>query len=306
MNIAIVIPTFNAGHLWPSVIDSVKNQTCKIKNIVIVDSGSTDNTRALAEENGFEVHAINQADFDHGGTRQFALSLLKNIDIAVFLTQDAILADSNAIQELVDAFNDTSISAAYGRQLPRLNASAIEIHGRLFNYPDTSMIKKLSDLDSLGFSLIFISNAFAAYRISALNEIGGFPSNIILGEDTYACANLLKKRGHIAYQANATVYHSHDYTIWQEATRYFDTGVFHARESWLIKKFGNTSNRGLKFIQSELLYLLQNNILRIPESIIRTILKYGFYKLGKVEEKIPLPFKKHLSMNKMFWVNNHK
>lgn len=300
-NIAIVVPTLNAGSLWFDWLTALKNQTANIHTTLVIDSGSTDRTKELAIKNGFKLHEISKADFDHGATRQLALSLLKNIDIVVYLTQDAILAEANALQELLAAFGENAIGAAYGRQIPRHNANAIEAHGRIFNYPEKSCVKSIGDLERYGFNLIFISNAFAAYRIAALTDAGGFPANIILGEDTYTCAKLLKTGWKIAYQSKAKVIHSHRYGILEEASRYFDTGVLHAREQWLLDEFGGTNSQGIKFVKSELLYLLRNNPLNIPAALLRNFFKYLFYKLGRIEKKLPLPLKKSLSMNKKFW-----
>lgn len=304
MNIAIIAPTLNAGSLWADWISAVKNQTANIKATLIIDSESSDNTRLLAIQNGFKVHEINKADFDHGATRQQAISLLDNIDIVVFLTQDAILAETDSLQNLLRAFDDVSVGAAYGRQLPRPGANPIEAHGRYFNYPEESSVKSIKDLNQHGFNLIFISNAFAAYRTRALANVGGFPANVILGEDTYTCARLLKAGWKVAYQSNAKVIHSHQYTILEEARRYFDTGVFHARQPWLPNDFGGTGGRGLQFVKSELLYLVQKNALLVPVAFIRTVFKYLFYKLGLFEKHLPLRLKKMLSMNKSFWSNN--
>ncbi len=307
LNIAIVIPTFNAGQLWPDCINGIKIQACPIKIVLIIDSESSDNTQEVARKNGFTIHKIKSSQFNHGATRQLAVNLLSgiNIDIVVFLTQDAVLTNSNALTELIKGFTDSSVGAAYGKQLPRKVAKPIEAHGRFFNYPDYSYIKSINEKAQYGFNLIFISNSFAAYKMTALKEAGGFPINIILGEDTLTCAKLLITGWKIAYQSNAQVFHSHNYSIKEEAFRYFDTGVMHARKQWLLNEFGETGGRGLKFVRSELLYLLQISPLLIPEALLRTLFKYVFYKLGRFEKILPLRLKKRLSMNKNFWSNSN-
>src|SRR6202007_1280250 len=112
-------------------------------------------------------------------------------DICVFLTQDAILAAPDSIGNLVSAFEDQQIALAYGRQLPHRNARPLETHARLFNYHTRHEVRSYSDKDKLGFKVFFCSNSFAAYRKSALSEIGGFPSDSIMGEDAIVSAKLL-------------------------------------------------------------------------------------------------------------------
>jgi len=300
-NIAIIAPTFNPGKQWLRWIKAVKNQTLIPQSILIVDSGSIDGTKELSIQNGFMVHSIKQVEFGHGRTRQLAINLLDNIDIVIFLTQDAILDKPSSLQKLLSSFEDKKVAAAYGRQLPRKNANPIEAHGRFFNYPNQSNIRDLSDKEYFGFKLIFISNSFAAYRVSALKSVGGFPDNVILGEDTYTCAKLIQQGWKVAYQASATVIHSHGYTILDEAKRYFDTGVLHSKEHWLLDEFGNTNSEGLNYIKSEVKYLSKQNPLLIASAIIRTIFKLLFYKLGRVERYLPIWAKKLLSMNKLYW-----
>ncbi|MBI1423211.1 MAG: glycosyltransferase [Gammaproteobacteria bacterium] len=306
MNLAVVVPTLNAGSLWHDWINAIKSQSSEISITLVIDSGSTDETVALSLENGFKVHNIKKTEFDHGGTRQMALSLIEFADIVVFMTQDAILSNPDSITELISCFSDPSIGAAYGRQLPRKNADPIEAHGRLFNYPSRSSVKSLQDRDKYGFNLIFISNSFAAYKVSALIGVGGFPLMAIFGEDTYVCAKLLTKGWKISYQAKSEVFHSHGYNIIEEAKRYFDMGVFHSQQQWIIKEFGEPRGQGIKFITSEIKYLLKNSPQHIPMSILRNITKYFSYKLGRKEKYLPLTLKMKLSMNKSYWKNAHE
>jgi rhamnosyltransferase len=127
--------------------------------------------------------------------------------------------------------------------------------------------------------------------------VGYFPADVIFGEDMYAAARLLQKGYTIAYAADACVYHSHDYTIMQEFKRYFDMGVFHSREPWIINELGKAEGEGVNFVISELRYLLRHAFWRIPEALLRSVLKYAAFRLGLIEAHIPLGIKRKLSMN---------
>ncbi len=48
--VSIIIPTFNRAHLLPRTITSVLSQTFKDFELIIVDDGSTDNTREIVKE----------------------------------------------------------------------------------------------------------------------------------------------------------------------------------------------------------------------------------------------------------------
>jgi rhamnosyltransferase len=199
----------------------------------------------------------------------------------VYLTQDSILADANALARLTAAFEDPTVGAAYGRQLPRLDANPIEAHARLFNYPPVSATRSLDDQAQLGFRSIFFSNSFGAYRRTALQQAGGFPRELNFGEDTVVAARLLQSGWRIAYVSDAQAYHSHAYSCRQEFRRYFEIGRLHGNESWLLRDFGNASGEGRKFVRSEIQYLCRRAPWLIPEALLRTGLKYLGYQRGR-------------------------
>lgn len=296
----VVVPTLNAAACWQR-FSSALTACIDPAQVLIIDSQSTDGTASLAQSCGFRVHSIPRAEFDHGATRQLAANILPGADILVYLTQDAILSGPDAVSRLVAAFDDPSIAVAYGRQLPRIGAGAIESHARFFNYPDQSSVRDLNDRRRMGFKAIFVSNSFAAYRRSALIEAGGFPSGIIFGEDTFTAGKLLVAGYRIAYVAEAAVYHSHGYSWLQELKRYFDIGVLHSRERWLLDTFGGPGGEGRRFVPSELRYLLRADLGKVPSALVRTGLKYIGYHLGKKEKKLPAGVKRRLSMNGAYW-----
>lgn len=218
-----------------------------------------------------------------------------------FLTQDAILKESNSIEMILRPFHEDKVAAVCGRQLPRKWAKLIEAHARLYNYPLESSIKTFLDIKKFGLKTAFISNSFAAYRVSALNQIGGFPKDVIFGEDMYVATKLLKAGYKIAYSAEACVYHSHGYSLWQDMKRYFDMGVFHAREPWIRQELGGAEGEGVKFVISEFKYLLKHAFWRIPEGVLRTLLRYTGFRLGLFENHLPLWLKRRLAMNKGYF-----
>ncbi|MCH9741606.1 MAG: glycosyltransferase [Proteobacteria bacterium] len=302
MNVNCIIPTYEAGASWSQAIEALQQQTALTsEQVFVIDSSSNDNTVLLSKQAGFRVHVIPSTEFNHGGTRQLAVNLLHNSDIVVFLTQDALLASKDAIQKLVAVFDDAQVGCAYGRQLPHADASVFASHARLFNYGKVSYIRTLSDVPSHGIKTAFLSNSFAAYRMSALKIVGGFPGDLILAEDMVVAARMLQANYKVAYVADACVYHSHNYTPAQEFKRYFDIGVLHAREPWLLQTFGKPTGEGRRFVLSEWRYVLKCAPWLLPLSVINTAMKWLGYSLGKKEYRLPLSVKRHLSMVKGYW-----
>lgn len=301
--VAVVIPTCNARKYWRELSAGIRLQQLSAGQVLILDSSSDDGTRELAEEEGYRVTRIERCDFNHGGTRSFALELVPWAQIVVYLTQDAVLATPDALDILLSAFEDRRVAAAYGRQLPRLTAEPIEAHARLFNYPPRSEIRDYESRHTLGIRAAFLSNSFSAYRVSELLKIGGFQSDVIMAEDTIAAAKLLLAGWKTAYVAEAQVYHSHSFTIAEEFRRYFDTGVYHRQQGWLREKFGDPRGEGKRFVISELTYLTQQSVHLVPYALLRTAFKAIGYHLGLRKSLLSSRWARKLSYHKGYWDN---
>jgi len=269
--------------------------------VFVIDSTSSDGTPDLARRDGFTVVQIPSSDFNHGGTRQLGAELAERAEILIYLTQDAAPFGVDAFANLLRAFNDDEVGAAYGRQLPREKAGPIEAHARRFSYPPVSRMRSWESRQAHGFKSIFFSDAFGAYRRSALMSVGGFSRDVIFGEDTLVVARLHRAGWKTAYVADAMVRHSHSYSIAEEFRRYFDIGVLHSRECWLIEHFGSASGEGRRFVVSELSHLMKRAPHHVPSAIMRTFAKYLGYKIGRRESSIAPRLKYHLGLNKQYW-----
>lgn len=295
------MPTRNPGGRWLQWLEALRRQQPAVSSLV-VDSCSDDGTNFTSLPTGSRCIQIPAASFNHGGTRNLSLQHLPPAtEVVVFMTQDALLTEPDAVQKLMSVFDDPTVACAFGRQLPHSDATPLAAHARLFNYPETSRVVSFADKDRLGLKTCFMSNSFAAYRVADLSAVGGFPSNVILGEDMAVTARLLLEGKRVAYQADACAYHSHNYTPLEDFRRYFDTGVFHAREQWLLDAFGGANGEGLRFVKSEQRYLLENAPWLIPSALLRTVLKLVGYRLGRAEAGLPLALKRRLSMFSGFW-----
>jgi len=300
-SVAVVIPTLNAASFWPSILEGLQTQSISLKQIVIIDSSSTDGTPDLVRAAGYTLISIPRSDFSHGGTRQLAAEQLQDAEIIVYLTQDATLCNGESIARIVEPFADPLIGATYGRQLPRPEAGPLEAHARIFNYPDKSCVRTFDDRLKMGFRAAFLSNSFAAYRRSALLAVGGFPVDTIISEDALVSGRMLLAGWKTAYVAEALVIHSHAYSIAEEFTRYFDTGVCHHREAWLLEQFGTPRREGKHFVLSELRSIWPRHFYLFPLVILRTMFKVAAYYLGRHETILSPAMRRKFSLNKRFW-----
>ncbi len=298
----LIVPILNGGRRWHEAAAAIVAAVPDPKLVVVVDSGSSDGSDRVAVDSGFEFHQIESHTFNHGRTRQWAVDqFCSGQEFAIFLTQDAVLEGAQSLAALMDAFSDSTIGAAYGRQLPHAGAGPFEAHVILFNYGEKSETRSLADAASYGIKAAYLSNSFAAYRLSALAACGGFPSHLILGEDTAVALKMLLAGWSIRYCADGRVRHSHAYTIAQDARRYFDFGVLHSQLPELIRHFGAAEGEGKRFMVSELRYVAKHALWRVPLVIVRNIVKYLGYRLGRIYKYLPQTLCRRLSMTQGYW-----
>ena len=303
LNITVIIPTYNAATYLPKLLKSLKEQTIKFK-LVLVDSSSSDDSVLIAKTFVENVIVIKKLEFDHGGTRTKIAKMFES-DILVFMTQDALPFSNISIERLVQPFEKNDVAISYGQQVPYSHSGPFGKFLRKFNYPELSNERTYANKAEYGLRAAFVSNSFCAYRRSYLKEVGYFEENLIMSEDMYAAANLLRQGYTVCYTADAKVYHSHDYSVVEEFRRYFDIGVFHGSNPELQKEFGSAAGEGKRFIKEELQYLIKtNNIYLVPLSFIRNSSKFLGYKLGKNFNYLPKIICHYFSMHKGWWDNH--
>lgn len=225
MLVSVIIPTHNAAAYLGAQLDALLAQTVAAE-IIVIDSGSEDDTVAIAGRYGerVKVMEIPAGTFDHGGTRHDALAQSKG-EFVCFLTQDALPVDGTFLEELLRPFAAEDVAAVYGRQVAYSDAPAYERLTRAFNYPSQPRTWREADIPRYGVKAFFFSNCAAAYRRSAYEAAGGFDRPIASNEDMMMAAKLLRGGYALSYAPQAQVYHSHNMTLGEEYRRYVKIGA---------------------------------------------------------------------------------
>ncbi len=305
----LIVPVLNAEVWLPALLKCLTELVnTGAYQCIIIDSASTDATPVLCQAcPEIEFISIQRSEFNHGGTRNLAISKAQ-ANILVYLSQDALPTPA-AVELLVNALinqpasEEPQLAAAYGRQLPNATAQPFGAHLRAFNYPSQSYLSTPATLKERGIKAAFLSNAFCAYNKQALNAVGQFPADTIIGEDFIVGAKLLKAGYSLAYIAQATAIHSHDYTPWQELKRYFDIGCMHQQQAWVFTNLARPEKAGRAYVLSEIRWLKSQGLAhKVPASLLRSLLKLLGYKLGKNHRLLPNKINQLLSMNRSWWV----
>ncbi|MCD8347079.1 MAG: glycosyltransferase [Lachnospiraceae bacterium] len=245
---------------------------------------------------------IRKEEFDHGGTRHMAASMLQG-DGILFLTQDALPADGCLIEHLRAPFADPRVGAAYARQLPRQDCKELERYSRSFNYPPQSRMKTEEDLRTMGIKAFFCSNVCAMYRRSTYEALGGFERHTIFNEDMIFAGKMMQSGMAIAYCADAEVVHSHNYSGIQQFHRNFDLGVSQAEHPEIFSCV-HSESEGVRLIEKSAKHLIRKRMPWLIFSLIwQSGCKYLGYCLGKNYRRLPDAMVRRFSMNKNYW--NH-
>ena len=251
----MIIPVLNAEQYIGRQLDSLKRQTVKPMEILVVDSESQDHTVEIA--NGFEggrVIPVRRSSFDHGKTRDMALRQTEG-DYVLFLTQDAEIVKNTLIEDLLRCFTDEKIAVVSARQIPRVDAGNAEKLIRQFNYPSGIRITGKADIEKRGIKAVFVSDVCAMYRKDIYLKTGGFLYPLKTNEDMFYAATVLKQGYTIVYDGNTWVRHSHNFTLKQQYDRNYIQGYEMERHADLLEGTSRTSEgmRLVKYVSKGLL-----------------------------------------------------
>lgn len=300
-SVDIIIPTYRPDETVVYLIKKLLKQTYPIHEIHIIDTETGIFPKELKNlSDKIRISKIMPEQFDHGGTRHEG-AMQSHADIIVYMTQDAMPVNEYLIEELVKAFDNEKIAAAYARQLPNSKCNVIERYTRAFNYPEQSRIKSMEDLETLGIKTYFCSDVCAAYRKSVYESLGGFEEKTIFNEDMIMAAKIIQSGGLVKYVAEAKVIHSHNYNCKQQFQRNFDLAVSQVEHPEVFQNIKSESE-GMRLVKNTMIYLIK---IKKPWLIIKLISQSGFkymgYCLGRKYSQLPMWLIKKCTMNQRYW-----
>ena len=225
--ISIVIPTYNGGKIFAQCLERITQQKFPGQvQIVVIDSGSTDETRTLAKKAGAIVKKIDKNSFHHARTRNKALDLVK-FEHVVYMVQDAIPCSSTWLFDLKQALVqgkfyrfsiENDVVAVYIRQIPHDDANLFarfqtDFHNEyLGHYPKIQKINSLKQFHNMSYKAalrsVRLDNVCTIYKKEALIK-NPFP-DIPFGEDLGWAYKTLLQGDKILYQPQIMIKHSHN------------------------------------------------------------------------------------------------
>ncbi len=168
--LTVIIPAYNESASIADTLKSLKNQTFPVKEIIVVDDFSTDDTGEIAQSFGVTVIRPPQNTGSKAGAQNFALDFVKT-DYTMALDADTALA-ADAIEKLMTAFTSEKVAAACGFVIPQY-VNTIWERGRYIEYLLAFTFYKPIQ-DHIGKPLIS-SGCFSIYQTEFLRDHKGWP-----------------------------------------------------------------------------------------------------------------------------------
>lgn len=209
---SIVIRTLNeAAYLDDLLTMIARQETAGLDyEVVLVDSGSTDQTVAIARRHGCRITTIAKGEFSFGRSLNRGCDFARG-DLLVFISGHCIPVDVHWLQNLCGPIIDGQADYTYGRQVGDDDSYFSERRIFAKYFPETSAIPQK------GF---FCNNANSAVSRLAW-ERHRFDEELTGLEDMALAKRLVEEGGRIGYVAEAPVFHHHNET-WASVRRRFE------------------------------------------------------------------------------------
>lgn len=216
--VSAVIRAFNEGKHIGRLLNGLGQQTVKPDEIILVDSGSTDSTVAIAEAAGCTIVHIAKSEFSFGRALNRGCAAASG-DILLFASAHVYPVYDTHVEHIVSAFDREGVAIAYGRQVGDERTKFSESRVMLKWFPNQNIWDQGHP---------FSNNANAAVLRSVWQE-SGYDETLTGLEDLDFAKKALQKGYKIAYVADAPVVHVHEETWGRIRNRYRREAMAYAR-----------------------------------------------------------------------------
>jgi rhamnosyltransferase len=201
MELSIIIRTYNEEKYLPELLSSLRLQDIgDLKmEIILVDSGSTDETVQIAKSFGCKIEFINKDEFSFGKSLNIGCSIASG-KILVFISGHCIPVNNSWLINLVRPIISNQVSLTYGKQIGINSSNFSEKQIFAKYYPETSSIPQNN---------FFCNNANAALD-QRIWEKYLFNEELTGLEDMHLGKRIFNDGYSIGYISTAEIFHIHN------------------------------------------------------------------------------------------------
>ncbi len=206
---SIVIRAFNEEKHIGKLLAGIQLQTYPAVEIILVDSGSRDNTLKIASKYPVKIVPIASSEFTFGRSLNRGIAAAAG-DLIVIISAHCYPVYPDWLEKMLDPFEDDLIAVSYGKQRGGESNHFSEHQFFRTYFPDISQPDQGQP---------YTHNANAAIRRSIWEQ--HHYDEGITGLEDLAWSSWAKEEGYkIAYVAEAEIIHIHDETYGQVQNRY--------------------------------------------------------------------------------------
>ncbi len=215
--ISVIIPAYNVEQTLGACLDALIAQATPDTEIIVVDDGSTDATRAVAEAKG--VRVITQANRGAAAARNTGVQHARG-EIVLFLDADSV-PDAHWLANLSAPFADAKVVGASGQKKTRQKKLWARYVQAEYDYRyDRLAAHRTID---------FVDSSTAAYRRDIFLANGGFDPTLLDAEDVEFSFRLAERGYPLILVRDAIVWHTHPESLSEFLRRKYRYALWRAR-----------------------------------------------------------------------------
>jgi len=172
--VSVIIPTWNRASFVSEAIQSVLKQTCHDFELIVIDDGSTDNTREMVAKYGSRVRYFYQENQGVSAARNAGIRLAQGEYLA-FLDSDDLWHKRKLAVQLEVLQTDPSVKICYTNEIWRRNGKHLNQKKKHQKYSGWIFEPMLP--------LCLISASSILLAREVLDQVGVFDENLPVCED---------------------------------------------------------------------------------------------------------------------------
>lgn len=188
---SVIVPVYNTQYYLKECLESIRMQSFKEFEVLMVNDGSTDRSRDICveyEKLDSRYHLINKKNGGVGSARNYAMSYIKG-KYSIFVDSDDILC-LNMLEYMVNAMETTELNVACCEYIENKNLNSYQ-HSHKNNYHIVSdfcmLMLKDRKIGTAPWNKMVKTSLF-----NNGNELIKFPENLRIGEDEIWLVNVIK------------------------------------------------------------------------------------------------------------------
>lgn len=228
-NISVIIPVYNEEKTVGACLKSLKNQSLKPKEVVIVDDKSTDNTVKIVEQfiEGLLMHQLINASIHSGAGAARNLGALRcaqgksSVDVILVFVDGDMRFHPEFLKDLTEPIRNGKSKGTFSKM--EFIANWNNIWARFWNYR-----RGLFEPRAVPDNFPNTSPVFRAILKSEFEKVGGFDEKMGYNDDW----SLSEKLGYQATETKAMFYHDNPDSLLEaikqarwEAKRKYKLGI---------------------------------------------------------------------------------